>query len=238
MSEFTDKLGHLDGVYKRLMRDVKELSGEAENAILLMPSSMLLRTFDELVQYIALCVSSTCGEYREYDNKIIRGIASRGDLLDAYNEIEVERGGKLILTWEGLYRIMSLNGTDGAVAGLVSLAELVYDRSAFMIKALAPIACMHYESYFYNIVKKLYRTVAVFIDLTTPRGALEEIEAKADMAKNVISTMLIKPWMLECEAYCNDFLKSSDTYERVQGELKKIEKLDILYDGENDNEND
>jgi hypothetical protein len=33
-------------------------------------------------------------------------------------------------------------------------------------------------------------------------------------------------------------LKSPDTYERIQGELKKIEKLDILYDGENDNEND
>lgn len=236
MSELIDRMGHLECMYRRLMKEVKELSDVAQNSINHMSSRFLVGRFDELLQYILMCTASACGEYKELDHKLIRGLTLHSDIIETYNDIEREVGGKLEMSWDGLFKVMNIGGANGIASGLASLAEIIYPRTEFMIKALAPVSCMHHKNYLFEITSRFRWTITAFINATTPDGDRESREAKAVMAKNMIDAIFIQPWMCECETYCNMFLKNPEPYERAKAERALLDNLDILDEGDTENE--
>ena len=236
MIESNKKIEHFEDMYKRLMREVGELATSAQNSIQNMSSRFLIGRFDELVQFALLSAASSCGEYTAYDNALIERVATYSTVFEPYNDIEGNRNATLELDWERLYKIMNLNGPAGIKAALSSFMEIIAPRTEFMVKALAPVACMHYRNYFYEITKRLRYTVSSYINATVDSSEIEIKEAKARVAQVLINEIFITPWTYECETYCKEFLKDEEALKRFYDGKKQLEEIDILDNGENDNE--
>ena len=233
MSELTKRMARLDGCYRALMGEVEELAIQAQHSIECMTSQFILRRFDELVQYILLCTASSTGAYKELDHKLVRGISLYGDLLETYNDIAEADADSVPMDWEALFHVINANGKDGVVAGLASFAELLYDRTTFVIKAIAPISCMHYHDYFEEMLANFYETVEAFIDATTADEDRETRHTKGKMARTMIESMFIKPWLAECDGYCNEkFLSDKAPAKRAHAVKERFDALDILYRGD------
>ena len=232
MIEATNKREYFKKMYECLLDEVADLSHSAQNALPAVTEGFLVGRFEELLQYILLAAAAWDGEYSEEENEIIAGAVTRSSLVDVYNEIEIENGGKLVLGWETLPAVMNINGAQGILALLSSFAQLVDPRTEFIVKALAPVSCMHYRNYFYEIMKRLRYTLVAFTDVC----GIEDKEGALSVVQPIIDQYLVDPWTYECETFCKEFLKDEEPLKRLYEGKAKLDEIDLLDKGENDDE--
>lgn len=234
MSDLVKKLEHLDCMYKRTIAEVRELSVEAENSLAFISAELLLSRFDELLQHILMCTASTLGEYKELDHKIIKGLALKGDFVRGYNDYSKQIGENVVISWESLYKTLSELDIEKRTELQASFSSFIYDRAGFMVKAIAPVSCLHRKNYLFNIVRRLRWTVTAFINATTP-DIKEDKLAKAQMARAITDKLFVEAWMHECEQFTEMFLKTNEGLEIARDDLKRISELEALEDCDKEN---
>ncbi len=232
MSDIVKKLEHLNCMYKRTMAEVKELTIEAEKSLNFMSSDLLLSRFDELLQHILMCVAITHGEYSESDHKIIKGLALKGDLVKGYNDHSKQIGENVVIGWDALYNVMANLEPMHKAELQASISSCVFDRTELLVKAIAPISCLHHKNYLFEITRRIRWTIVAFINATTP-NIREDKLAKAKMGYDVLERLFVEGWLFECRQFTEMFLKNDTEGLRIaEDDHKRLSELDELETGE------
>ncbi len=226
------RLEHLNCMYKRTMAELKELTVEAEKTLEFMSSDLLLSRFDELIQHILMCVAITFGEYNEIDHKIIKGLALKGDLVRGYNDYSKQIGQNVVIGWDALYNVMANLDPQHKVELQASISSCVFDRAELLVKAIAPISCLHHKNYLFEITRRIRWTIVAFINATTP-DVREDKLAKAKMGYSVLEKMFVEGWLFECRQFTQMYLNGNTVgLEIAEDDHRRLSELDELETGE------